>query len=313
MQLWRLTNQTLSASKGHMKPNHLWPALALATTVIVWAITPNLVRAFALETGPSESVVIRMCTNALFCLPLLLWFGPRIEKQDWPALALIGFIGNFGYYIGSIYGFSNLSAGAGGMIYATNPLMIAALAIAVGADKISLAMVLGLLISFAGTIYLFADGIGGGSGNPVFGGLMMLFGCAAWAIYVVFAKPLIMKYGPLKITLWSTILCALPSLAFASPQTFSTALHLSNNAIIALLIMSLVGTILSVNLWNYAAGHLPPTSVGAALYLIPPCIALFGWLLFNETTGINTLIGGLIILTGVAIAEFGKSLKLVTA
>ena len=313
MSCRRLTNQAEQAFKHDMKSNHLWPAMALATTVIVWAITPNLVRAFALETGPSESIVIRMWTNALICLPILVWFGPRVEKQDWPALGFIGFIGNFGYYMGSIYGFSNLSAGAGGMIYAANPLMIAALAIAVGTDKLSFSMVVGLLISFAGTIYLFADGLGGGSGNPIFGGLMMLFGCAAWAIYVVFAKPLIMKYGPVKITLWSTILCALPSLIFASPQTISTTLHLSQNAIIALLIMSLIGTILSVNLWNYAAGHLPPSSVGASLYLVPPCIALFGWLFFNEATGLNTLIGGLIILAGVAIAEFGKTFRLAAA
>ena len=293
-----------------MKANHLWPALALATTVIVWAITPNLVRAFAQEAGASHAIVIRMWTNAVFCLPLLLWAGPRIERQDWPALALIGFVGNFGYYIGSNYGFANLSAGAGGMVYATNPLMIAALAISVGAEKLSPAVIFGLLISFAGTIYLFAEGLNGSGGNPVFGGFMMLFGCAAWAVYVVFAKPLIMKYGPLKITLWSTMLCALPALAFASPQTVATAMHLSQNAIIALLTMSLIGTILSVLLWNFAAGQLPTSSVGATLYMIPPCIALFGWLFFNEATSVNTLIGGMIILVGVAIAEFGKNFML---
>ncbi len=292
-----------------MKSNHLWPVLALTATVLVWSVTPSLVRSFALETGPSESIVIRMFTNAAFCVPLLFLAGPRIERQDWAAMALVGFIGNFGYYIGSNFGFANLSAGAGGMIYATNPLMIAALAIAVGTERLSLPVILGMLISFAGTVYLFADGLGGGSGNPIFGGMMMLFGCAAWAVYVVFAKPLIMKYGPVKVTLWSTVLCALPAVFFASSQTANTALHLSHNAIIALLIMSLIGTILSVNLWNYAAGHLPPSSVGAALYLIPPCIALFGWLFFGEATSLNTLIGGLIILIGVGVAEFGKSLK----
>ena len=313
MHPWRLTNDAELASKRPMKPNHLWPILALATAVIVWSVTPNLVRAFALEAGAQDAIAIRMWTNAFFCLPLLLWAGPRIDRQDWPALALVGIIGNFGYYTGSNFGFANLSAGAGGMVYATNPLMIAALAIAVGAEKLSFPVILGLLISFAGTIYLFAEGLSGGSGNPVFGGLMMLFGCAAWAIYVVFAKPLIMKYGPLKITLWSTMLCALPALAFVSSQTIPTALHLSQNAIIALLLMSLVGTIFSVLLWNFAAGHLPPTSVGATLYVIPPCIALFGWLFFGEATGFNTLIGGLIILAGVAVAEFGKTLRLAMA
>jgi drug/metabolite transporter (DMT)-like permease len=297
-----------------MKPTHLWPALALATTVIIWSVTPSLVRAFAQETGAREAIAIRMWTNAAFCLPALLLIGPRIERQDWKSLALVGIVGNFGYYIGSNYGFANLSAGAGGMVYATNPLMIAALAIAVGSERLSLPVILGLVISFAGTVYLFADGLGsGGSDNPLFGGLMMLFGCACWAVYVIYARPLIMKYGPLKITLWSTMLCALPALFFASTQTIPTALHLSHNAIVALLVMSLIGTIFSVNLWNYAAGQLPSTSVGAALYLIPPCIALFGWLVFGEATGLNTLIGGFIILIGVAVAEFGKLLHVAKA
>ncbi len=277
----------------------------------MWSVTPSLVRAFALETGPADSIVIRMWTNALFAVLPLLFIGPRIERQDIKTFLLVGMIGNFGYYIGSNFGFANLSPGAGGMIYATNPLMIAALAIAVGAESLSMAVIIGLLISFAGTVYLFEDGLNStASGNPVFGGLMMLFGCAAWAVYVIFAKPLIKKYGPLKVTLVTTILCAPPSLLFANGQTLHTFLNLSHSAIFALLIMCLIGTLLSVNLWNYAAGKLPPTSVGASLYVIPPCIALFGWLFLGEATGAKTLLAGLIILLGVAVAEFGKSFML---
>jgi len=294
-----------------MPSKHLWPALALLATIIVWSATPSLVRAFALEAGPADSIVIRMWTIAVFSLPLLLWLGPRIDRTDIKSFLLIGVIGNFGYYIGSNFGFANLSPGAGGMIYATSPLLIAALAIAVGAEQLSLAVILGLLISFAGTLYLFTDGLDkGGDGDPVFGGLMMLAGCAAWAVYVIFARPLIKKYGPLKVTLWTSMLCAPPSLFFANGQTLHTFLNLSQGAVIALLIMSLIGTLLSVNLWNYAAGHLPPTSAGAALYVVPPCIALFGWLFLGEATGAKTLLAGLIILIGVAVAEFGKSFKL---
>jgi drug/metabolite transporter (DMT)-like permease len=169
-------------------------------------------------------------------------------------------------------------------------------------------VILGMVISFVGTVYLFADGLGDGGGHPIFGGLMMLLGCACWAVYVVYARPMIKKYGPLKVTLWSTIICALPALVFISGGTLHTALNLSQYGLFGLLFMSLIGTIFSVNLWNFAAGHLPPTSVGASLYLIPPCIALVGWLFFHESTSLNTLIGGLIILLGVAVAEFGKSL-----
>lgn len=287
--------------------SRLFAIAGLAAAVIIWSITPSVVRAFALETGPQDSVVIRMFSNCAFCIPLLLWVGPRIERADWPRLALVGVVGNFGYYVGSNFGFANLSAGAGGMLYASNPLMIAALAAVLGVERLTLPVILGLLISFAGTCYLFADGLGDGAGHPIFGGIMLLAGCACWAVYVVFAKPLIKKYGPAKITLWTTAICVVPALAFINGQSWHTAMNLTGPAIAGLIFLSLIGTLLSVNFWNYASALLPPSSVGASLYVIPPCIALFGWLFFHETTSAKTLLAGMIILAGVAVAEFGRS------
>nr|WP_246715083.1 EamA family transporter [Aestuariivirga litoralis] len=286
---------------------HFKAILGLCAAVLIWSISPSIVRAFALETGAGDAMVIRMVTNCIFCIPLLLWVGPKFDWEDLPRYLLVGIVGNFGYYVGSNFGFANLSAGAGGMIYATNPLMIAALAAALGVERLSLPVILGLLISFAGTCYLFADGLSGTGQSPIFGGFMMLFGCACWAVYVVFARPLIRKYGPVKVTLWTTAMCILPALGFLSGTTLNTAMHLSHQAIFSLLFMTLIATLLSVNFWNYAAAVLPPSSVGASLYVIPPCIALIGWLFFNEATGAKTLLAGLIILAGVAVAEFGKT------
>jgi drug/metabolite transporter (DMT)-like permease len=296
-----------------MSESRLLPYLGLATTVVIWSITPSLVRAISLETGAADAIVIRMVLNGLAALPLLLLIGARIDWADLKIFLLVGIVGNFGYYIGSNYGFANMSAGAGGMVYATNPLMIALLSALLGVERLSPAIILGLLVSFAGTVYLFADGLDGAGEHPVFGAVMMLFGCLAWSIYATFSKPLIIKYGAPKVTLWVTALCALPSLVFSSSTTLPTVMHLSSLTIIYLLALCFIGTLLSVLLWNFAAGKLPPSSVGATLYLIPPCIALFGWLWFGEATGIHTLIAGLVILTGVAVAEFGKSMKVATA
>jgi len=290
-----------------MKPNYILPVAALVIAVLIWGIVPSLIRSLTLETGPADSVVIRMFTNAIFCLPLMFFAGWHIERQDWPRLLVLACICNFGYYVGSIYAFANLSAGAGGMLYATNPMMIVGLAIAVGQERLSLAVIMGMVISFIGTLVLFSGGLVGAGGNPLFGGLVMLAACFGWAVYVVFNRPLVKKYGPLRVTLYSVMLPVIPALLFLTPHTYTTFANLTPNAIIALVTMTLFGTILSVNLWNYASVYLPSSSCGASLYLIPPGAAVFGWLFLHETTGPQTLLGGLIILIGVAVAEFGKS------
>jgi len=198
--------------------------------------------------------------------------------------------------------------------YRMRMLMIVALAVAIGQERLSVAVVVGAVISFIGTFYLFSNGLDSGvGGNPLFGGVMMLAGCFGWAVYAVFMKPLVQKYGPFKITLYSTALPALPSLLFLNANTYNTFTHMNGNAITALLTMGLLGTILGVILWNYASTHLSASSTGVSLYLIPPGVALFGWLFLGETTGPQTLLGGFIIMVGVAVAEFGKSFKLARA
>lgn len=281
---------------------------ALVFAIIVWSITPSLVRSFAIATGPADSIVIRMFSVAIIALPILLMMGWRIEKKDWPVFLLLGCVGTFLYFVGSIFGFAKVSAGVGGMLYAVQPLLIAALAASIGTERLSLAVIAGMVISFAGTVYLFSDGLGGTSPDLMFGAAMLFFADVAWAIYVVFSKPMIKKYGAAKTTLWSLILCAPPSLVFASGSTIATLQNLNSAAWASLIFLSLIGTLLSVLFWNYAAGRLPPTSVGASLYVIPPCVALFGWLFLHETTSATTWIAGGIIVLGVAVAEFGKSL-----
>ncbi len=281
---------------------------ALVFAILVWSITPSLVRSFALATGPADSIVIRMFSVAIIALPILFFTGWRIDKKDWPVFLLLGCVGSFLYFVGSIFGFANVSAGVGGMLYAIQPLLIAALAASMGMERLSLSVIAGMVISFAGTIYLFSEGLGGTSSDLIFGAVMLFFADVAWAIYVVFSKPMIKKYGAAKTTLWSLILCAPPSLVFFSSSTITTLQNLNGAAWASLVFLSLIGTLLSVNFWNYAAGRLPPTTVGASLYVIPPCVAIFGWLFLHESTSATTWIAGAIILFGVAVAEFGKSL-----
>jgi drug/metabolite transporter (DMT)-like permease len=290
-----------------MSESRLPAIAALLFAIFAWSITPSLVRSFAIAVGPGESVVIRMVSVAIIALPMLLISGWQIDRKDWPMFLLLGLVGMFGYFIGSIYGFAKVSAGVGGMLYATQPLLIAGLAAAIGAERLSLPVIAGMVISFAGTIYLFAEGLGGTSSDLIWGALLLFFAGAAWAIYVVYSKPMIKKYGASKVTLWSLVLCVLPSLAFATSATLTTVQNLSGAAWASLAFLSLVGTLLSVNFWNYAASRLNPTTMGASLYIIPPCIAAFGWLFLGETTSATTWIAGAIILVGVGVAEFGKN------
>ena len=283
--------------------------IALVFTIFVWGVAPAFVRSFSLTTGPADAMVIRMCFTALAALPLFLFSGWRIEKADIGNLLIISVIGMFGYFLGSIFGYSYVPAGFGSMIIAVQPLLIALIAALIGADRLTLPSIIGLIISFAGSIYLFGGNMSGDMkfDDMLSGGILLLCCDIAWAIYVIFSKPMVRKYGTFKITAWTLLLCAPPSLAFISASTLPAALSLDGQAFFALFFLSVIGTVICVVTWNFAVPHLSSTTMGASLYLIPVLAVLSGWAVLHEKVTPSTLIAGFIILAGVAVAEFGSS------
>ncbi len=291
--------------------NYLRATIALVFTIFVWGVAPAFVRSFSLTTGPADAMVIRMCFTTLSAIPLFLISGWHIDVSDWGKLFVVSVIGMFGYFLGSVFGYAYVPAGFGSMIIAVQPLLIALIAAMIGADKLTLASIIGLIISFGGSIYLFAGNMGGYMkfDDMLFGGLLLL-GCdIGWAIYVIFSKPLIRKYGTFKITAWTLLLCGPPSLAFISPSTLPSLLALEGAAWFSLIFLSVIGTVICVVTWNFAVPHLSSTTMGASLYLIPVLAVLSGWAVLNEKITASTLIAGFIILAGVAAAEFGSIKK----
>ncbi|MEO6609654.1 MAG: DMT family transporter [Aestuariivirga sp.] len=288
------------------------PVIALCFTILVWGVAPAFIRGLALATGPHDAMFIRMWVTAIAALPLFLLNGWRIERRDIPTLLLISMIGNFGYFLGSIFGYSLVPAGFGTMIIAIQPFMIALLAVALGRDTLSKAALLGLTISLAGTIYLFSGNIGGSIpfDAMVKGVLLFLFCDIGWAIYVVFSRPLVQKYGTFKISAWVLVLSAVPSVVFFSETTIPTLLNLDGQSVFSLLFLSMVGTVICTTTWNFAVQHLSATTMGASLYLIPLLAVAAGWAVLGEEATFATLVAGVVILSGVAIAEFGKTMFL---
>jgi drug/metabolite transporter (DMT)-like permease len=283
--------------------------LALAFAILTWGLSPVFARSLALASGPADSIVIRMCSVAILCFPLLAFAGWRIDRSDIPKLILTGSVGMFGYFLGTIFGLARVSAGIGGIIISTQPMVIALMAAALGTEKLSASVLLGMVVSFAGSLFLFGgDASAGQSTSDLVIGGLMIFTCGiAWAIYVIFSRPLVQKYGALKITAWSLILCAPPALVFTSASTWSAAVNMRPADWQALFFLSVIATFIALAAWNFASRHLRSTTMGASLYLVPIIAVASSWFAFGEKVTLTTLIAGFLILAGVAIAEFGKS------
>jgi drug/metabolite transporter (DMT)-like permease len=293
-----------------MKHNRPSAFAAVTATILVWGIAPAFARDFSKTFGPWDAIFIRLVSVAVMCVPLLAFSGVYIARKDWPRLLLVSLIGIFGYFLGSIYGFGALKTGVSGLLIAVQPLIIALFAALLGTQKLTLTVIAGLVLSFIGAVYLFSGdlSLAGEPGQVWFGIAMLLLCDVSFAINVVFSRQLVHDYGALRITLLTMIIAAAPALFFFRTETPAIITGLSAYGWFMLFYLGFLGTIVVVVLWNYAVGVLPPATMGASLYAIPPLAALAGYFILGEMLTAQILVAGAIILAGVALSEFGPRL-----
>jgi drug/metabolite transporter (DMT)-like permease len=277
-------------------------------TMAVWGFSPVFVRSLSVGLGPADALVIRyVFATSFFLLAMALWAPPRIARADWPRLVLIC-LAMFGYNLGSVYGLERIGAGVGGLIIGTQPLLIVLLAAGLGIERITASILIGLGLALAGTVALFWSDFQGeiGSGVSKLGVLFVFLAGVSWAIYTVASRPLIAGYGAWQISALSITGASIPIFTLASPRTVDVAFAMTQRQWFEMFFMVVMGTLVSAATWNFAAVRMPPAVAGIFLYLIPVIAVAAGAAILGEEIGAHIVIGGALILSGVAMAQYGN-------
>ncbi|HEY7748678.1 MAG TPA: DMT family transporter [Aestuariivirgaceae bacterium] len=283
------------------------PVNAMLLTMLIWGIGPVFIRSLSLDLGPTNALLIRYALVGIgFAVGLCVVTGKRIERNDWPRIVFISLVGVLGYNLGSVFGFELVPASIGGIIIGTQPLLIVLMAAIIFRTPPSPAAMIGLLIAFAGTIVLFWNDLSfaKGNGKLALGALYVFLSGFAWAIYVVLAKPLILKYGTYRISAITILIASVPLLAFVSADTFETIRTMSLRSWAEMLYMVVIASLIATVTWNYAAARLSSVATGAFLYLVPVIAVLAGAVILNETVTLSMAAAGALILLGVAVAQY---------
>jgi len=283
---------------------------ALLFTMFIWGSAAVFLRKMALELAPENSLALRYALLAAIFIPALaITKGWRIRREDWPRFLVTGLVGMMGYNWFVNEGFARVAAGLGTVVTMVEPIIIALLAWAFLREKLTGSLFIGLAVSLGGALVLFWPDIVKSTATPVdwWGIFCLLAACICWAIYTIAAKPLLAPYGSFNVTAWTMLLSAPVLIGLASkpvPQLFAE-LTLPQWGELLYLVMfnALLGTLL----WNYGTRHLAGALVGSFLYLIPVIAVACGALILHEPVTFHLVAGGLLMLAGVAIAQFGPA------
>jgi len=287
--------------------NRLALAHAAAAIAALSAGTAVVVTRFVVgEIEPLSLVFYRYLISVICFLPLLPALWPR-DHVSLSAVAKIGVLGIlffvlFPWAFNASLAINPAARGAVGL--ATIPIQTLLVAAVFGREQLSFGKVLGVLLAFCGIAIAFgAAAFGQGLSDYLRGDALMLLGVLCAAVYSVFSRPTLMRYGALFVTalgMMIAVVALVPVMAVTHGGMIPLPV-LSTRGWVGLVLLGTVSGTIQFSLFMWALRSLPPTTTVLYLTLNPLTAMVLGIVLLGEVLAAELVVGVGLVLTGILI------------
>ncbi|MGO4125025.1 DMT family transporter [Inquilinus sp. YAF38] len=269
----------------------------------LWATAYLLMKVLGADFAPLPLTAIRGVLGGGLLALWLLARGQGIlprgrEWRDWIVLGILqGIVPN----TLTAYALADTEAGLAALIAASSPLMVAVLAHWLFADqRLTGRRAGGVLAGFTGMAILIGPAAVGGSG--MFGPLAMLATAASYAVGVIYVRG-IPAPRPVRLALGQQAFSGLPTMVAVLAVTGPSAFAAAPAHGLELVAFGVFSTAVPIALYMQILRLAGPTLGSMNAYLTPVWTVLLGVLVLHETVGPREIVGGLVVLGGIAIAS----------
>lgn len=242
---------------------------------------------------------------------LLFWLfhslisNEKIEKSDWPKIALCGL---FGVAMNQLLFFAGLNITTpinAAIIMTSNPILVIIAASIILHEIITKQKIFGLLLGVIGALLIIlfkADFSFDASTWP--GDLMIFLNAASYGVYLVLVKPLMVKYQPLTIIKWVFTFGFIYVLPFGLNDFLAIEWSEFSGLIWAETAFVVICTTFFAYLLNvFALKNLQPSTVSMYIYTQPVLAALFAIIMGKDEITVVKVVGAVLIFSGVYIVS----------
>ena len=272
----------------------------LLGTVLLWALNATVSK-YLLEHGwrPLSYGVVRYFL-AILLFAAFTWFGERsfrIARRDLP-LVLVAGATIFGNQVAFVYGVDLTTASTVALMFATTPVFIGLIGVALGLERLGRRFWAAALVTFAG-VALIAVGNASGVSTDLAGALLGLATAVTWAVYSLAIGPLMRRYSPFRISSVVLALGWLPLAAVGSGQVAGQGFSFGALAWTGFA-YAVVGPLFLTNiLWFTAIDRVGAARAALFSNLQPFFAVLFAIVLLSERLQRLELAGGVLIFAGI--------------
>ena len=283
------------------------------------ALPPALGLAVGITAASTASTFIRLAQGTMSSLAVAAWrltiasiiltpFALATRREEWHkltrrelALAVASGLILAAHFYTWITSLALTTVAASVVLVAVAPLFVGVISHFFLQERMSRQMAVGMAVALAGSLIIGLGDAGGGA-HQITGDLLALLGALTVAGYMLIGRKLRARLSLLGyiFPVYGTAAVALMGLALISGVTLT---GYPAQAWLWLALVAIFPQIVGHSALNWALGHVSATFVALAVLAEPIGSTLLAWIILKEPPTFSTLVGGPLILIGIAAAS----------
>lgn len=280
----------------------------LLLVAVIWAINFTVIKIALEEIPPLAFNTLRFIGSTIFFAIYYHFFigdYAFIRNHFWRLVAL-SLIGNTILQILFIEGINLTTASNSSLMYATVPLFVAILSVALKHEKVYKFTWVGIAISFSGIIIVLNNSGNGLELSPsnLKGDILILITALLWSSFTVLAKPLIATTSMIKVVAITFIFGTVFLIPTAIPDFLTMDWSSISGVSWGLLFFSFFfANVIGYTVWFFAVSKVGNVQTAIFQNMVPVLAVAIAVVFLHETVNTQLILGGAGIVGGVTVTR----------
>ena len=277
----------------------------LLLLVLIWGSNFSIVKSAIQEIPPFAFNALRIATACVVLLCASRLSGEALPaRRDWPALAALGAVGHCGYQLAFVSGLARTTVANSSLILGCMPIAVLALnALSRQREAVGGRQWLGVALAVAG-VYLVAGRGAGATPTTLTGDAMTLVALWCWAWYTTGSRALLVRYSPLQLSAYATLVGTLCYVPFGVPDLLELDWgSVSGWTWAALVVSGFLALSVAHIIWYTGVKRLGSARTSVYSNLVPVAAMAVGAVWLGEPLGAARIAGAVLVLAGLVLTR----------
>jgi drug/metabolite transporter (DMT)-like permease len=289
-----------------------WGTAFAVVGVLCFSLRPILIKlAYAAQpVSPVTLIFLRMLISLPFFVVVAWWLRrqePALSARDWAAVAGLGFISYYGSSFLDFIGLQYVGAGVGRLILFLYPTLVLALSFAFLRRRPTANELVALVLSYAGIALVVSDQISPQGDLFAFGAALLFASALLYAVFLVAGSQVVKRVGSMRFTAYSMVAASLPTLAQFFVLEPVSALRLTAEVWLYVVLIATVSTVLPVFLQAEALKRIGANRFALIGAVGPVSVAVTSALGLDEPFTWVQALGAMLVIGGVLLVSLRRS------